>query len=396
MGDSDEEIARDIEAISHIEAVPTLLQVLCEMTGMGFAAVARVTDENWTACAVQDNIQFGLVPGGQLDVATTLCREVRSARVAIAIDQASADPLYRNHPTPRTYQIESYVSVPIILRDGRYFGNLCAIDPRPARVKDPKIMSMFNRFAQLIALQLETELAIQGERAALLDERAAGELREQFIAILGHDLRNPLQAFFAGCDLLARKVRETDSLAIVSRMKANARRMSALIDDVLDFARARLGGGIGVRPAAVDDVDDALKAVVSELRDARPERTILSDIDVHRTVRCDMGRVQQVASNLLSNALTHGAENVPVKFDAKVVGGELIIEVWNGGEPIAADNLKRIFEPFWRRTTSSTREGLGLGLHICAQIVGAHNGQLTVTSTQAGGTQFTARLPCGN
>ena len=194
MSDSPEEIAKDVLAVGRINSVPTLLQVLCETTGMRFAAVARVTDRTWTACAVHDDINFGLIPGGQLDVNTTLCTEVRQSRVPIVIDKASSDPRYCNHHTPRFYNIESYVSVPIVLADGRYFGNLCAIDPAPAKVSDPRVVSMFNRFAELIAQNLENDAARNSAVSALLDERAASELREQFIAILGHDLRNPLAA----------------------------------------------------------------------------------------------------------------------------------------------------------------------------------------------------------
>ena len=130
-GDSPEDIARDVSAVAQLNAVPTLLEVLCEMTGMGFAAVARVSERSWTACAVKDDINFGLKPGGQLDVESTLCIEAKRSRSAIVIDHASQDSRYRNHHTPRLYKIESYVSVPIILGNGRYFGNLCAIDPHP-------------------------------------------------------------------------------------------------------------------------------------------------------------------------------------------------------------------------------------------------------------------------
>ena len=155
--DRAEDIAHDVAAVGRIAAVPTLLRVLCDSTGMGFAAVARVSDGSWTACAVHDDIQFGLKPGGQLDVHTTLCKEVRSARAAVFIDEASADPVYCNHHTPRIYSIESYASVPIVLGDGSYFGNLCAIDPRPAKVSDPRVKSMFARFADLIGQQLDSE-----------------------------------------------------------------------------------------------------------------------------------------------------------------------------------------------------------------------------------------------
>jgi signal transduction histidine kinase len=393
MGDSAVEIAQDVEAVGRIEAVPTLLQVLCDTTGMGFAAVARVTEGNWTACAVQDRIEFGLQPGGQLPVHTTLCSESRAGNVPIFIDRASADPKYREHHTPKIYNIESYVSVPIVFKDGRYFGNLCAIDPRPAQVTDPKIIVMFTRFAQLIALQLENEFARERDQAELLDERAVGELREQFMAILGHDLRNPLQAFFAGCGFLLRKLEDQPSRDVVARMKANAQRMSALIDDVLDFARGRLGQPIGLTLTEDASLEAGLTAVVHELQDAQPQRQIVSDIRVDAPVTCDVPRIQQVVSNLIANALTHGAAGSPVRFTAKVAGDWLLLQVWNEGNPIAPENISRIFAPFWRHTTSSRREGLGLGLHICSQIVAAHHGVLTATSTPQAGTLFTARIP---
>jgi signal transduction histidine kinase len=393
LGDTPEEIARDIRAVGRISAVPTLLRVLCETTGMGFAAVARVTDETWTACAVVDDIRFGLVPGGQLAISTTLCTESRAARAPVVIDRASTDPLYRSHHTPRIYGIESYVSVPIVLADGRYFGNLCAIDPAPAKVSNPRVISMFKRFAELIALQLDTELVREQEQAALLDERASSELREQFIAILGHDLRNPLQAVFASGELLEKRLTDPKLLSIASRIKVNARRMSGLIDDVLDFARGRLGGGIGVELSDVNDIETGLGAVVKELQDAQPGREVASDIRVTRTVRCDIGRLQQVVSNLIGNALTHGSSERPVEFFARTTDGSLVLDVWNDGEPIPAEHIGRIFEPFWRHSTTGSRQGLGLGLYICSQIMRAHGGDLCVTSSREAGTRFTARLP---
>jgi signal transduction histidine kinase len=393
MGDSAVEIAQDVDAVGRIEAVPTLLQVLCDTTGMGFAAVARVTEGTWTACAVQDRIEFGLQPGGQLPVHTTLCSESRAANLPIFIDRASTDPKYNSHHTPKIYNIESYVSVPIVFKDGHYFGNLCAIDPRPALVTDPKVIFMFTRFAQLIALQLESELARERDQAALLDERAVGELREQFMAILGHDLRNPLQAFFAGCSLLMRKLEDEPLRDVVTRMNANAQRMSALISDVLDFARGRLGQPIGLTMTGNAALGVSLTAVVRELQDAQPQRHIISDIRVDRPVTCDVPRIQQVVSNLIANALTHGAPGSPVRFTAKVAGDWLLLQVWNEGNPIAPENIAKIFAPFWRHTTSSQREGLGLGLHICSQIIAAHHGVLTASSTPQAGTLFTARLP---
>jgi signal transduction histidine kinase len=394
-GDEADEIRRDIAAIGRIDAVPALLKVICETTGMGFAAVARVTDGSWTACAVRDDIDFGLKPGGQLPLETTLCFESRAARQPVVIDHASQDPTYRDHHTPRLYNIQSYISVPIVLEGDEYFGNLCAIDPNPAEVSQPRILSLFKLFAELIALQLQNERRLETERAAMFDERATGELREQFIAILGHDLRNPLAAVMAGAHLLEKKSSDPNVVGLSQRIRTNARRMSGLIDDVLDFARGRMGGGFGAKLEPLSDVGGALNDVIAEFKDSHADRVIQSRIDVPHVVHGDRARLQQLTSNLLANALTHGSPGGVVTFAAHTDAQHLLIEVGNDGEPIPEEHLAQVFAPFWRRSTSDQREGLGLGLFICAQIVKAHHGQLSVTSTRAEGTRFEVRIPLG-
>lgn len=393
LDDSPASILRDVAAVGRISAVPALLRILCDNTGMGFAAVARVTAGTWTACAVQDDIAFGLLPGGQLDLRTTLCHEVRGSREPIVIDQASLDPQYRDHHTPRIYGIESYVSVPIVFSDGVYFGNLCAIDPRPAKVSEPRTVAMFVAYAELIARQLESEAHSDATSVALQAERAKADLREQFIAVLGHDLRNPLSAVAAMAELLVRRNIEPQSVELGRRIRAATSRMSGLIDDVLDLARGRLGAGIGVESTEIIDLAAALRDVVAELRAAHPARVIVETIVIDRRVRGDCGRLQQLLSNLLANALTHGAADQPVEVEAVLVDDTLRIAVANQGEPISADNLAHVFEPYWRSATSKPGGGLGLGLYICAQIVKAHGGTIDLSSSAEAGTRFVARLP---
>ena len=385
-------IAEDIAAVARIEAVPRLLKVLCETTGMGFAAVARVTDERWVACAVEDRVSFGLVPGGELPLKSTLCHDVRSTDQAIFIDQASLDPVFCTHHTPKIYGIESYASVPIRLANGEYFGNLCAIDAQPHRMREPKVIAMFELFAQLIALQLESDRRNDRTENLLIDERAAGELREQFIAVLGHDLRNPLAAIAMGATLLQRKAHDPAAVATAAeRIQRSAKRMSGLINDVLDFARGRLGSGIGVEFAETASLGLSLEGVVAELSEAHPDRQVVSDIAVDGPVRCDPERIQQLLSNLLANALSHGRAGAPVRVGAWLEGADVVIEVHNAGEPIPADRLDKVFAPFWRQTAA--REGLGLGLYICSQIARSHGGRLAVSSSAADGTTFAAHLP---
>jgi signal transduction histidine kinase len=137
---------------------------------------------------------------------------------------------------------------------------------------------------------------------------------------------------------------------MASRIKAHVRRMSALIDDVLDFARGRLGGGIDLELTEIENINTGLATVIQELRDAEPGSIILSDIRVNRPVCCDLGRFQQVASNLLGNALTHGLAGSPVKITARVDEDELVLEVWErrrthpGGE--FGQDFRTVLAPF--------------------------------------------------
>ena len=392
MSERAEDIERDVAAIARIDAVPALLQFICQSTGMGFAVVARVTEDLWTVCAVEDKLQLGLAPGTSIDVHTTLCKESRALQQPIFIDQVSADPVYCRHPGPALYQIESYVTVPIVRQDGRYFGNLCAVDPQARQISSPQTRAMFTIFADLIAMQLDSEDRLQAAQVARLDEKAVSDLREQFIAVLGHDLRNPLSAVSTTAELLIRRP-EPDVARLGSRLKTTSRRMAKLIDDVLDFARGRLGTGIGVDLEIEPDMTQALLDVVDELRQAHPEREIQADLRIHQPLRCDRGRLQQLLSNLIGNALSHGTPSGPVVVSAVVEGDALVLKVANSGDPIKPENLSRVFQPYWRPNTSKPGGGLGLGLYICTEIAKAHGGRMEVASSAATGTVFGASLP---
>jgi signal transduction histidine kinase len=385
------DLLADIDAIQRIAAVPTILDVVCRTTGMGFAAVARVSEDRWVACGVRDTIQFGLQPGGELKVETTICNEIRQSGQAVVIDHVATDTVYCGHPTPAMYGFQSYVSMPIILADGRFFGTLCAIDPRPARVNTPEVIGMFKLFAELIAFHLDAHERLAASDARLHDERRTAELREQFIAVLGHDLRNPLASISAGATLLRKAPLDERNAGILALVQSSVERMAGLIDNVLDFARGRLGGGISLTraPTALEPV---LAHVVAELRSGRPERVIETEFALPDPVDCDPGRLSQLLSNLLANALTHGADDAPVRVRAVIAGGVFELSVANSGEPIAPATMAKLFEPFERGAVRPSQQGLGLGLYIAAEIARAHGGALSVASS-AEETRFTFRMP---
>ena len=145
------DVVSDVDAIKRIDAVPRILEVVCGSTGMGFSAIARVTNDRWICCAVRDEIAFGLKPGDELKPDTTICNEISHSHQAVVIEHVANDKDFSGHPTPLMYGFQSYISMPIILADGTMFGTLCAIDPRPARLSS-EIVQMFKLFAELIAL----------------------------------------------------------------------------------------------------------------------------------------------------------------------------------------------------------------------------------------------------
>lgn len=206
----------DVAAIARIDAVPMILDVVCRTTGMGFAAVARVTEDRWVACRVRDDIGFGLAAGGELKVETTFCQQVREAGKPVVIDHVAEDEIYCGHFIPGMYGFQSYISMPIRRPDGEFFGTLCAIDPRPARLRNPETIGMFKLFADLIGFHLDAQDRLASSEVALLNERQSAELREQFIAVLGHDLRSPLASIDAGVRLLGKERLDKEAITTVS------------------------------------------------------------------------------------------------------------------------------------------------------------------------------------
>ena len=384
-------IADDVAAVGRLDVIPKILEVACRTTGMGFAAVARVTEDRWVACAVRDEIEFGLGVGGELVLETTLCNEVRGHGQSIVFGDASQNETYRDHHTPTMYGLRSYISVPI-QHGGAFFGTLCAIDSRPADIEDGKTQAMFELFADLIGAHLDNQDRLARSEADLLDANEAAELREQFIAVLGHDLRNPLASIDGGARLLLKTPLDDKARSLVGMVQNSVQRMAGLIDNVLDLARGRLGGGFAVERWPDPALTQALEQVVTELRTAQPERVIISDIVLNDIVSVDSRRVAQLFSNLLSNALTHGSATAPVRVRGETRNGLFELSISNAGEPIPSATLSRLFHPFTRATARPMQEGLGLGLYIASEIARAHGGLLSVRSDEIE-TRFTFRMP---
>jgi GAF domain-containing protein len=153
-----DEFAAAVAAQGDDAEIEAVLEEVCRVTGMGFAAVARVTEERWIAAQVIDRIGFGLDPGDELEIKKTICDDIRQCGEAIFIDYVGADPEWRSHPIPTIYGFQSYASIPLFLADGRFYGTLCAIDPEPRAVKPAATVAALKALAGRVARVLSRKV----------------------------------------------------------------------------------------------------------------------------------------------------------------------------------------------------------------------------------------------
>ena len=218
--------------------------------------------------------------------------------------------------------------------------------------------------------------------------------RDQSLGILGHDLRNPLSAIVMGATLLtASDALDDRSVRIAARMLNSANRMNRMIADLLDLTRTRFGDRIPIIRTAMD-LEPLCRQVVAELAGVPRGGNLrfAPQGDLHG--EWDHDRMAQVLSNLVRNAIQHGAPSDPILLVARDDGDTVSLSVHNGGPPISERALATIFDPMVRHVADDkVNTGLGLGLYIASQIVLAHGGTLTATSSEDRGTAFTVRLP---
>lgn len=228
--------------------------------------------------------------------------------------------------------------------------------------------------------------------------RALEASRTLFLGILGHDLRNPLAAILLGGDMLLRNGKLCDkSVAVAEQIHTSAERANQIVGDLLDFTRSHLGPTMPVRFQAVDLVV-VCKRIVSEAQAVHPLSEIRCEAVGAAVGRFDEARMEQVFSNLISNAVHHGMAGSPVTVALTADAEVYVFSVHNWGQPIADDVLPFIFNPMGRFSQSGVSDlgplaGMGLGLYIASQIVHAHGGQIDVTSSVGEGTAFKVRLP---
>jgi signal transduction histidine kinase len=225
-----------------------------------------------------------------------------------------------------------------------------------------------------------------------------GRARDTFIGILGHDLRTPLAAVWGAVEVLAKSSTQPARSTAYQAANRSLSAMTAMIRDLLDYTRTRLGKGIPIVPDTAN-LEEICKACIAEMSLAHPRSSFAVSCTGRMDGRFDSARLHQVISNLLGNAIQHGEPGSKVMLRANVEGATITLQVTNRGPAIPPEQLHSVFEPMVQGEVADAARprstSLGLGLFIAREIVHAHGGEITVSSSEAGGTTFAVRLPHG-
>lgn len=379
------------------------LELACAVSGMRVALVGEVSNDEWRAIHALDRAGMGISAGLRLDLINTFCRDVTATGAAVWFSDSQQDPIHCSSPIPAAHGFRSYISVPVVLADGRVYGTLCTLDPEPRQVTEESLRAM-HALANVVAEQVgavehtssaslaHSEQRLQASEMVNSALREEGREREEFIAVLAHDLRNPLQAIRVTSELLALSAASPAQQNLLQHLDDSADRMAELIDVTLDFARGRLGSGLALRIKPCTGLAAILTRVSQQALAPYPGCPLDIDLDLPEVVNCDVDRLGQLIGNLLINAAIHGQQGEPIVLRGRADDRDMMLEVQNHGA-IPEGSKDTLFKPFHRSGDQRLDSGLGLGLYIAAQIALSHGGTLTAASAADTGTTFTARLP---
>lgn len=407
----EEHLLKDVERIQSLDVVPTILELVCRSTGMGFAAVARVTEDKWITCAVKDDIAFGLKPGSELVVATTICNEIRGHHQPVVIDEVCSDAAFADHHTPKMYGFQSYISIPIFLKNGDFFGTLCAIDPRPFPLKENNTVKMFQLYADLISFHLLAQE--QAEAKNQLLKSISGKLKhsqeeiDQYAHISQHTLQEPLRKLQLFSDLMiSDKTLSETHMAKELALEINmlARGFSAMITELGTFSSIP-GNTHGFTSINLNNI---LTDTVTLLQSNIIEKNAVVDIQLLPTISGITSQIGRLFINLVDNALKYSRPDTTavIKVYAQIPLEEEILSagldvgvayykicIEDNGVGIHKADMPHIFNLFTRVNIRPNDTGVGMGLPQSRRIMRNHNGALVVSSEPEKGSVFTLLFP---
>ena len=374
-----------IELLASLDSVAALLRVVCDISGLGVATVAEVTEQRWIACAVEDRIAFGLQPGAELDLESTLCNHVRSSHDAVIISDVTQNPTYCDHPAPGLYGWKSYLSVPVFRPNGTFFGTLCAFDPQPApRLEQRPVIDTLDGFARLLGELLAREEQRREASPGARGDRDLTPLREQLLVLLEEDLQRPLQA-------LAKEA--SADAAQAQRLQAEAQRLAERSAAAADFVRVRLGHGLPLKLTLVEGVNERLTNLLATLQARFPDQTLGSELpELPAAVRLDLPRLLQAMGALLEWVASRNPAGGTLLLRGELDERCYRLAVESRTAVVDPGSLSQVFQPALTEATPEQPARLELSLYLAQEVARGHGGSL-VARQENGRLRFILTLP---
>ncbi|KIZ51576.1 histidine kinase [Pseudomonas oryzihabitans] len=374
-----------VELLTSLDSVAALLRVVCDISGLGVATVAEVTEQRWIACAVEDRIAFGLQPGAELDLESTLCNHVRSSHDAVIISDVTQNPTYCDHPAPGLYGWKSYLSVPVFRPNGTFFGTLCAFDPQPApRLEQRPVIDTLDGFARLLGELLAREEQRREASPGARGDRDLTPLREQLLVLLEEDLQRPLQA-------LAKEA--SADAAQAQRWQAEAQRLAERSAAAADFVRVRLGHGLPLKLTLVEGVNERLTNLLATLQARFPDQTLGSELpELPAAVRLDLPRLLQAVAALLEWAASRNPAGGTLLLRGELDERCYRLAVESRTAVVDPGSLSQVFQPALIQAKAELPARLELSLYLAQEVARGHGGSL-IARLDDGRLRFLLTLP---
>lgn len=383
-----------VSNIKKLNAIPELLErlkYLCESTNMGLVGILAPHMETWAVCAVYNALDENINLGTAFQFNNTTSNQHLKENIAV-IENGNGIEAYNAVGKLTAHKINKAITAPIHRSNGKFFGLLCAMDTGSNFTEGIAVHEIYNFHSRVLGTSIELAERFDEVNYQLKHEREKAEKNATFIAILAHDLRNPVATVRMCSDIILKAGPNSVVSKNAEIIKLSSYRMQELIDSMLDTAQGRFGEGIKIEKK-VNNVllANALYHVVDEIM-AVNYLEIQTSLKLTSPVNCDVERIAQLASNLLSNAVHHG-DGKNILMNVRTIKDAFVLTVSNTGPTIPKAKQKKIFEPYYSDFTQENKRGLGLGLYISAQIAQSHGGSLKVRS-KAGVTKFILTIPC--
>ncbi|MDG3582283.1 GAF domain-containing sensor histidine kinase [Galbibacter pacificus] len=375
------DIQKDLDIINDLKILTEILDIIRLKTDMGFAAITRVTEKEWIVAHIKDSLKFNFKKGDRLPLPHVICSEIKQVKKPLLIENMDESLKYTSHPFNLIHKCKSFAGVPIYKNNNELLGTLIVMDRDAKSFNTYEITSMLNKYACMVSSQIAMKETILQTNRELMEERRLAELRDTFIAILGHDLRNPVGTTRMISDILLKQSLPDNIVKQIEIIKSSSYRMQELIDTILDFAKGHIADGIQLHLVRnKNQLLSTLSQVVAEAKALDPSQTFKCKFEIDKDFPCDPDRLGELLSNLLSNAIKHGDRKEPIVVYAGIKFGCFEISVTNGGKRIPDNTIKNLFKPYYKEISEQNRQGLGLGLYIVSEIAKAHSGSVEVFS----------------